>query len=185
MDGASRAGPSVSGIAVAISDERYSDSRRFAAALHGQGAQVFTSEPDLVHVWRNALAARVNQRDFRIAGLTTHNDFEVMRICAREAGLKVSYEATHDCRGSEHLVHQVRQVKSGVGEQVIAPLREGRSDWVEALAFALARNASLEGVGAPGSSVMSRAAAASQAPRRSADHPGFLTSWLIGVAGVA
>jgi hypothetical protein len=119
-----------------------------------------------VDLWRDVLGPQASRHEMRIAGLTTRSDLDVIRVCAREAGLKVSYEADHDCRGSKYLTHNVRGF---AGEHVIASLRHGRSDWVEALASALAM---------PGASEAGRSGTL-QGPHRAADHPGFLTSWLI------
>jgi hypothetical protein len=90
-----------------IYDARYSDARRFAAALVVTGATPFDTQPDPVWLWRRTLRSHVTRNpQGALAGMTPYCEQKLIEACASELGLRTLFEATHDARNSPQLIHR-------------------------------------------------------------------------------
>jgi hypothetical protein len=147
--------------AAVLVDDRFSDSRRFGAAMAARGAQVVSLSEDIGRLWYGGLREQCSRPGSFIAGLTLHTDLFVSQLFAREYGKTLTAFGEHDCRGRETLVHSLPT-------NVAMPLSDA-NDWPESIAAYL--------------SATKRCAASrtAQATRivRAADHPGSLFSWMI------
>jgi hypothetical protein len=163
--------PVIPPITAVIYDERYADCKLFAEALVRQGAVAFPANSDSAQLWYGSLRAHLEQHAGRVAGLTTYADFSVSQSCGRELNLATLYEGAHDARRSRtDLTHRLRV--TGDESEIAAALTNSVLPWAESLANALsrlpaARDASLRNI-------------STATTRRSAGHPGYLTSWLLG-----
>jgi hypothetical protein len=151
---------------VALFDARYSDARKFAAAMERSGAPVLPAHSDVARLWYGALRARAFEGRLQIAGLTTYADFAVMRGSAAEAKMKVAFQAVHDARRATSVAHRIDHAR-GLPEIEDRLARAG-DDWPTVLALALCGKAP-QGI----------ASAPSTAASRARDNPGGLFSWLI------
>lgn len=162
--------PGTSRIVAVVYDERYSDCRSFADILVRRGAIPFSVNGDCGWLWHGALKQHLVRNRGSVAGLTTDSDFVVSRACAREEGFGVGYEAAHDCRGSNCVMHRLQR---GVyHHEIVAALGGDGAPWAESLAQSLLRLWSHDNAAVLRSSV-------SRETSRSFDHPGYLTSWLL------
>jgi hypothetical protein len=82
-----------SGVSVVLYEPRYAPSAAFAEALMQQGARAFSTQDDIVTLWRGELGRCMDCATPRVAGLTLHSDFDVLRMCAREQKLRVLSES--------------------------------------------------------------------------------------------
>ncbi|HEY4710299.1 MAG TPA: twin-arginine translocation signal domain-containing protein [Candidatus Acidoferrales bacterium] len=164
---ASQVRPSITAV---VYDERYTDCTRFAAALIRQGAVGFPAHGDSAQLWYGLLGAHVAQHSGWVAGLTTYADFSVSQACGREMNLAALYEGAHDGRRLKtNLKHRIRA--TGDLSEILDAFSRSDVPWPESLANALSR--------VPESrSVAIRNLATATTPR-SADHPGYLASWLL------
>ncbi len=166
-------GPAPKRITAVVYDERYTDCKIFADLLARQGTVVFPTSGDAASVWYGPLRAHLAQYGGHIAGLTTDSDFVVSRDCGRELNLRMLYEGSHDSRSSERLTHRLR----GDHQDVIrAALLRSDVPWAESLANTLGRLPSNDNL-LNGSAVTETTTVATP---RFANHPGYLTSWLLG-----
>jgi len=156
-------------ISAVLFDSRYSSSREFADALVGEGAVAFDARADIAALWYGPLREHVAKYGGRVAGLTTDSDFAVSKSFGREFQFSLSYEGSHDSRGSTAISHRLRGSQS-VSQIELAP-RHADSNWARALGQALARTRSE----ASPKQWQSSVAHTSQL----GDHPGFLRSWLL------
>ena len=92
-------------VGAVLVDERYSDSRQFAAAYTVRGAALVSLTEDIGRLWYGRLRELCNQPDARIAGLTLHTDLFVSQQFARECGKSLIQFGEHDCRGRSTLAH--------------------------------------------------------------------------------
>ena len=159
-------------ITAVLCDERYSDCRGFADAFIQRGATPFGTRGDIASLWYGALRAYYARHGGCVAGLTVHSDLVVSQSCGGELHLKLLYEGSHDCRASDALAHRFRV--RGNDNEIAAALLHSDADWARPLAHALGRGAWNDG----GVRSVSSAIHTS----RSGDHPGFLSSWVLGVA---
>jgi len=162
-------------ITAVVFDDRYPDCRLFAAALARLGAVAFATNSDATRLWYGPLRAHLAQYPGRVAGLTAYADFSVSQACGRELGFAPIFEGEHDARRSRLLAHRLRTRGDDRG---LAAAVAGAS-WASCLAEALARWS--VSTGAAGKTVAPRLSAA--ATPRSAGHPGYLNSWLLGPLG--
>ena len=162
--------PGTSRIAAVVYDERYSDCPSFAEHLGRHGAIPFPVNGDCVRLWHGALTQHLVRNRGSVAGLTTDSDFVVSRACGRELGLSAAYEGTHDCRGSNYITHRLQN--NSCQFEVPAVLANDSASWAEFFEQSLLRESSR------GGSAIFRAPV-SLKTRRSSDHPGYLTSWLL------
>jgi hypothetical protein len=173
--------PRVSGtqtlrISAVVYDERYADCRMFADLLERQGATPFPTSGDAVSVWYGALRNHMVLYGGSLAGITTDSDLTASRECARELGLRLVYEGSHDCRALGRLIHRLRG--KGVEEEVYAELLRDDKPWPKAIADTLGRKELAVQV------IQALAGTPLVATHQSAGHPGYLTSWLLtGQAG--
>jgi hypothetical protein len=150
------------GVTIALFDPRFSDSRAFAEAMKGRGASTASLAEDIGLLWRNQLAGAVRD-GARIVGLTTHSDFHISSVFAREAGARAAIVGRHDGRGVPNVIHTVYD------QSAAAALARADVDWAAQYAQVLpvqAENGAARVISAP-------------APR-AADYPGTLFSWTIG-----
>jgi len=82
-------------VGVVLYEPRYAASRDFARSLAKRGARAFSTQDDVVGLWRGVLGDCLDCGEPRIAGLTLHSDLEVMRACARDRKLRVLRESLH------------------------------------------------------------------------------------------
>ncbi|HXX17860.1 MAG TPA: twin-arginine translocation signal domain-containing protein [Candidatus Acidoferrum sp.] len=157
-------------IAAVVYDERYADCRMFAETLARQGAIALPTSGDAAHLWYGALREQLALRDGNVAGMTTDADLLVSRGCGREMNMRMVYEGSHDCRTSDHLKHRLRG--SGIEREVYAALLRADAPWAEAIATALQRPPAAEQI------VQALAGLPIVTTPQSADHPGYLSSWL-------
>lgn len=160
------------GIHTVLYDARYSDAREFAHALVRRGAAAFATHQDVVPLWYERVKGRTAP-PFRLGGLTPHSDLVLLEQCAAASGLALLYQGMHDARGATTVTHSLR-ARGGFTDAASAAVFSAGPRWPAALAAAL-NAALLEGVWAPS------LRAAGGAPR-AADHPGTLTSWVLGAA---
>jgi len=157
------------GIDCVLYDARYSDACEFARTLAARGATPLATGQDIVPLWYGRLKAR--GRPQRLAGLTPHSDLVLLAECARELDLALLYQGMHDCRGAGAVTHCLR-ARGGFADAAAAAVFGAAQRWPVALAAAL-EAAALRGVWAP--ALKARASAP-----RAADHPGTLSSFVIG-----
>jgi hypothetical protein len=147
--------------ATVLVDERFSDSRRFAAALEARGAIVVSLSEDIGRLWYGELGAQCRRPGSFIAGLTLHTELFVSQLFARECGKKLAAFGQHDCRGQSTLVHSL--------PSNLALNLSDANDWPETIA------ATLSGLRQCEVTHVSRASRVV----RAVDHPGTLYSWMI------
>ncbi|HTR46396.1 MAG TPA: hypothetical protein VMM16_03295 [Verrucomicrobiae bacterium] len=164
-------GAQVPRIGAAVYDERYADCRAFAEALARQGAALFAAGGDAVALWYGPLREHLARYGGSVAGMTTESDLSVSRLCAREFGLRMAYEGSHDCRTSGRMKHHLR----GKGEEreVYAALLRADRPWDQAIAEALCRPPLSERI------VTAFARVPAVTTPSSSGHPVYLTSWLV------
>jgi len=161
----------LSPITAVVYDERYADCRLFADALIRAGAVAFPANSDSVQLWYGSLRAHLARHPGRVVGLTTYADFSVSQACGRELALATLYEGAHDARRSRtDLTHRLRI--NGDDREIAAALASSASPWAESLANALCS------VPATSDSALRNLSTATTP--RSAGHPGYLASWLLG-----
>jgi hypothetical protein len=117
-------------------------------------------------LWYGSFAAHLREYGGRIAGMSTEADFLIARGCAREIGLLPLFEAAHDARGSHLVRHRLRFLRGAAPS--LGPDADPASP--TGLAALLMR---IDGSG------RGEATAADYVGPRSADHPGYLVSWLL------
>src|SRR5689334_19919106 len=71
-------------------DERFSDSRRFAAAFEARGATLVSLSEDIGRLWYGKLGVQCRRPNSFIAGLTLHTDLFVSQLFARECGRQLT-----------------------------------------------------------------------------------------------
>lgn len=86
---------SVPDATIVVYESRYFASREFARLLEERGARAFSTQDDVVCLWRGALGDCLDCDTPLIAGLTLHSDYEILRACARERQLRVLREALY------------------------------------------------------------------------------------------
>jgi hypothetical protein len=72
-----------------IYDERYPDARHAAVEHERVGARVLATSGEMVTLWREGIAGAAKKGPVRIAGLTQHSDFEIVRSLASLHRLRV------------------------------------------------------------------------------------------------
>jgi len=162
-------------IRAVLYDERYADSRSFAQALEKQGAISFAVSGDAASVWYGALRVCLKQAGGSVAGMATHSDWLISRLCGRELGLKAVYEGSHDSRASHRLIHRLHG--GGAEREVYAALLHPGVPWAESIARGLFRSLGRSGGAIGGTAPITRTDAVRTGG--SSDHPGYLTSWLL------
>lgn len=161
-------------ISAVVYDERYSDCRIFAEALASRGAKAFRASADCAGLWYGDLSKHLAERGGRVAGLTTYADFGVSEASGRAAGLKLVYVGSHDGRANGELLHRTGTVAGG--GSFGAGLAGHDANWPAALAAGLDS-------AAQGNRAVKFEALLDVEPvasPRSADHPGYLISWVLG-----
>lgn len=158
-------------ITAAVYDERYSDCRIFAGALARQGAITFATGGDAAILWYGELREHLVRYGGSVAGMTTDSDRVVSHACGREVGLRLAYEGWHDGRRAGRLTHRLRG--SGEEKEVYAALLRADTPWAESIASALSRPSLADRI------VSALAKAPTITTPQSANHPGYLTSWLL------
>lgn len=156
-------------IAAVLFDSRYSSCREFANALEREGATAFDVRGDIAALWYGALRDHLAKHSGPVAGLTAHSDLIVCQAFGRELRLALRYEGAHDSRGSRAVAHRLRGRVNL--DEITSALQRGESGWSESLADAMARTRWAQFAPQWKSSL-----AQTSAP---ADHPGFLSSWLL------
>ena len=145
--------------AVVLVDERFSDSRRFAAALASRGVRVVSLSEDIGRLWYGDLRTHCARSGSFISGLTLHTDLFVSQLFARDCGKALQTVGEHDCRGRTTLVHSL---PAGIDLTRI-------DRWPEAVAAAMCDKTVCDAAHVVRSSLT----------RRADDHPGSLFSWMI------
>ena len=163
---------SPSRIAAVLYDERYSDCRSFADTFVQRGVIAFSTNGNIASLWYGPLRAYFARYGGSVAGLTAQSDLVVSQSCGAELNLRLLYEGSHDCRASNALRHQLRV--RGNGNEIAEALLHSNADWARSLADALGRAAWNNGG--------VRSASPAIRTSRSDDHPGFLSSWVLGPA---
>jgi hypothetical protein len=149
-------------------DDELEDSVSFARELTAQGARAFETQQDVGHLWFGELG-RLFASGKVIAGLTSHSEFLVCAAFAREAGARVRYEGSHDCRGSDVLSHTL-QIASSV-QPFSTALAAADREWPRFIAAQAGRLAACDGA-------LHEDRCHTQT-QRTATHPGSLFSWVI------
>jgi hypothetical protein len=72
-----------------VYDERYPDARQAALEQESAGARVLATSGETVTLWREHIAAAASKGPVRIAGLTQHSDFEIVRSLASLHRLRI------------------------------------------------------------------------------------------------
>jgi len=144
-------------------DERFSDSRRFAAAFAARGATVLSLDEDIGRLWYRDLRRECAAAHTRIAGLTLHTDLFISQVFARDLHRTLLEFGVHDCRGRQSLTHTLPSNSQ-------LDLRSSEA-WAAEVA-----NALLEG---KGSGRLLDGVTQASTITRAVDHPGTLYSWLI------
>ena len=170
---AQRQEAAASAISAVIYDERYQDACEFAAALRLRGATAFPIQGCSSGCWYGELGERLRQRGSRVAGLTSYADLLIARSCGREMALRSLFEGTHDARGPDRVRHLYR---ISAPAPFLSSLARGEALIPSGLADILTR------IGDGGATGWSMVEAEG---RRRSDHPGYLTSWLLGPRTVA
>ncbi len=163
-----------SAISAVVYDERYLDCRFFADVLARQGARAFQSGGDAVSVWYGALQPYLARHGGLVAGMTTDSDRTASCACGAETGWRLVYEGSHDCRISDRLVHRLRGKE--VEREVYRALLCDETPWPEAVARGLSRPP------LPDAVTYTARALSAVTSSQSADHPGYLASWLLAPA---
>jgi len=148
-------------------DEEIEDSVAFAQALIANGAHAFSVHEDIGRLWFGELGA-VFRPGHAIAGLTSHSELLVSAEFARQHGARVRFEGSHDCRGSDVLVHSLR-----LGEDdrpLSALLASVDTAWPRVLASRMSNLSRCDAL---------REDSCRTTTRRTATHPGSLFSWVI------
>jgi hypothetical protein len=146
---------------IVLVDDRFSDSRTFAAVYAQQGATIVALSEDIGRLWYGQLGEICSQSDIVIAGLTLHTDLFVSQQFARERGKSLLQFGVHECRGRRTLTHYL-PAKAGL------QLFQSES-WAAEVARSMLNSHSMG---------IERVAQASQIVR-AGDHPGSLYSWMI------
>jgi hypothetical protein len=165
------ASPTFPRISAVVYDERYADCRLFAGALVRQGAVAFPARSDSVQLWYGALREHLARHPGRVAGFTTYADFSASQACGRELSLITLYEAAHDSRASRSILTH-RLSTSGDETEIAAAFTDSALPWAASLANALGR--------VPSTSESAICNSSTVTTPRSAGHPGYLNSWLLG-----
>jgi hypothetical protein len=155
-------------ILAVIYDERYAEAREFAATLGRGGAIEFPIRGSSACHWYGELAALLGRHRGRVAGLSTYADLLIARSRGRELGLKPVFEGMHDARGTKLVAHRYRM--SGAADLARKLARKPALQPSELGQF-------LNRIDGKGNEDWRTVEAAGP---RSLDHPGFLTTWLLG-----
>lgn len=158
-------------ITAVVYDERHADCRIFAEAVARYGAVAFPAGGDAVRLWYGTLSRHLARYGGNVAAMTTDCDLEVSRQCGRERGMRMAYEGSHDGRAQGSLKHRLRGGAEADG--VYAALLRADGPWAESIAMALGRAPLAERFST------SIAWAPTVTTCQSAEHPGYLTSWLL------
>lgn len=146
---------------IVLVDERFSDSRKFAAVYAEQGATSVSLSEDIGRLWYGRLGELCSQSDTVIAGLTLHTELFVSQQFARERGKSLLQFGVHECRGRRTLTHYL---------PAKAELQLSHCEsWADEVARSMLQSQSMG---------VDRVAQASQIARAD-DHPGSLYSWMI------
>jgi hypothetical protein len=159
-------------ITAVLYDERYGDCRGFADAFIRRGATPFDTRGDIACLWYGALRAHIARCGGCVAGLTVQSDLVVSQSCGGELNLRLLYEGSHDCRASDAQAHRFRI--RGNDHEIAAALLHSGANWAGSLAQALGQAAWSNG--------SARSELSAIRTPRSGDHPGFLSSWVLGPA---
>jgi hypothetical protein len=155
-------------VAAVLYDERFADAREFATALSATGATPFPIARGSGALWHRALGALLRRQGARVAGMTTASERMIAASQGREMGLRALFEGAHDGRASEGVAHRYRlrgapaslieltgsrePPSPGRLAKMLTHIQGNPQDWHELACLG---------------------------PKRD-DHPGYLTSWLIG-----
>jgi hypothetical protein len=148
-------------------DEALEDSVAFAQELIARGAHPFSVQEDIGRLWFGELGAAFKP-GHAIAGLTSHSELLVSTEFARQRGARVRFEGSHDCRGSDVLVHSLR-----LGEEdrpLSTLLASADTAWPRVLASHMSGLSRCDAL---------RDDSCRTTTRRTATHPGSLFSWVI------
>ncbi len=155
----------IDGRGVAIHDERYPDSMRFARALFAAGALRIPVQADIVRLWHGRFPEVLQQDCAWIGGLTTGSDQTVVEACVKPYGFIKFFTGRHDGRGAGQLAHTLDY--RGADFDLAGIFTDG--SWAERLAETLSARGLPEGV----------ARMATAHSSRPAVYPGTLFSWLL------
>ena len=158
---------------IAVFDSRYPQAARFAAGFTAAGGTALPAE-DVLQQWYRSLrsiALDVGSR-IRIAGMTTHSDYLVLRDCAREEGWRVLFEGIHDARHSPQVTHTLRGRTTDRCAADACVSSDG--DWSRHLAWGLCATEFSS------SSLTSLPVSTRAASHAGGDAPVSLTSWALG-----
>lgn len=148
-------------------DEELEDSVAFAQELIARGAHPFSVQDDIGRLWFGELGAAF-KAGHAIAGLTSHSELLVSAEFARHHGARIRFEGSHDCRGSDVLVHSLRL---GEDDRAMSGLlASADTSWPRLLASRLPNLSMCDAL---------RDDTCRTTTRRAATHPGSLFSWLI------
>ncbi|MEP7246624.1 MAG: hypothetical protein ABI885_23495 [Gammaproteobacteria bacterium] len=82
-------------IGVVFFTPRYPQSVQFAYELAALGARAFSTDCDVVRLWRGPVGECFAAGVTSMAGITLHSHLDILREASRELGLKVVKEALH------------------------------------------------------------------------------------------
>ena len=148
-------------------DEELEDSVAFAQELIARGAHAFSVQEDVGRLWFGELGAAF-KAGHAIAGLTSHSELLVSAEFARQHGARIRFEGSHDCRGSDVLVHSLRLGRDD--RPLSALLASADTAWPRMLASRMPSLSRCDAL---------RDDSCRTTTRRAATHPGSLFSWVI------
>ena len=117
---------------VVVFDERYDEAVQFAAELEQAGAVALATRGEIVTQWRECPTLAERSRRLRIAGLTLHSDFELLRSFSAAMGLRVLHEGRHTRRAGGEVRHSLSCIRN---EEFVAAC--GSAQWSRQLARAM------------------------------------------------
>lgn len=150
---------------IAIHDERYPDSMRFARGLPTNGTLRIPVQTDIVRLWHGKFPEVLQEDRAWIGGLTTGSDQALVEACVKPYGFKSCFIGRHDGRGAEQLTHTLDY--RGADLDLAGIFTD--EYWALHLAVALVTRGLSEG----------DARTAMATSPRPAAYPGTLFSWLL------
>jgi hypothetical protein len=94
-------------VGAVLVDERFAESRRFAAVCSARGATVISLSEDIGRLWHGSLRKICAQRNTRVAGLTPHTDLFISQDAARDFGKTLRAFGSHHCFDASTVIHSV------------------------------------------------------------------------------
>ena len=124
-------------IDMAVFDERFSDSVRFAKQLERFGVASRSIRGDMTGLWVNTLEPRWSRRPVPIAGLTRHGPLFCLERLAWDYGMRVIFRGEHVQTADARIQHSIKGPVGVVGPELI--FAADRIGWADLLASLVVR----------------------------------------------